>query len=260
MRDIRKKIIQALLEKGKEERIRDVRIGLGYTAVQLESGGTGVAFTFRQDLPGGCSVFRGLRPLSGRPAADLLFLLDSDEKVEVSVGLATVNALANPDLSEVQEQDILSVLPLFPEDTIGMVGYFGPLIPEIKKRGHRLYIFEQVNLPGEILPPEAAFELLPHCQVALITSTTILNNTLDPLLTASRFCRQVVLLGASTPFLPEVFQDTPVTLLSGIKVMDSEGLLRIVSEGGGRQQFKDKVKKINLPLSSEAFSLPLAGR
>jgi uncharacterized protein len=249
MADIRKKIIQSLQESGKEDRVKEVRIGLGYTAVQLESGRTGVAFTFRQDLPGGCSVFHGLRPLAGRKAGDLLPLLDSNEKIEAAVGLATVNALSNYQPCGALEGDILKILNIHPEDTLGMVGYFGPLVPELKKKVHRLHIFEKVDQPEEILPEEAAFELLPRCQVALITSTTLINNTLDVLLEASRSCREVVLLGASTPFVPKAFQDTPVTLLSGIEVLDSEGILQIVSEGGGMQFFQKKVKKINLPLT-----------
>jgi uncharacterized protein (DUF4213/DUF364 family) len=100
MADICKKIIQFLQESGKEDRGKEVCIGLGYTAVQLESDRTGVAFTFRQDFPGGCSVFNGLRPLSGRKAGDLLPLLDSNEKIEA----------------------------------VDMAGYFGPLVPKLSCR------------------------------------------------------------------------------------------------------------------------------
>ncbi len=245
MADIPKKIIQTLQESGREDRVKDVRIGLGYTAVQLESGRTGVAFTFRQDLPGGCSVFHGLRPLAGRKAGDLLPLLDSDEKIEAAVGLATVNALSNYQPCGAQEGDILKFLNLTSEDTVGMVGNFAPLVPELKKRVKYLHIFEQWDLPG-ILSEEAALDWLPRCHVALITSTTIINKTLEKLLKAAASCREVVLLGASTPFLPKAFRDTPVTLLSGIEVLDSERILQIVSEGGGMQFFKKNVKKINL--------------
>ncbi len=248
---IQKKIIQALQESGREDRVKDVRIGLGYTAVQLESGRTGVAFTFRQDLPGGCSVFPGLRPLAGRKVGDLLPCFDSTEKIEAAVGLATVNALSNYQPRGAQEGDILEFLNLTSEDTVGMVGYFGPLVLELKKKSRRLHIFEKVEQPGEILPEEVALKLLPRCQVALITSTTLLNNTLDAILEASRSCREVVLLGASTPFLPEVFRDTPVTVLSGIEVLDNKGILQIVSEGGGMQFFKKNVKKINLSVAKK---------
>ena len=66
------KIIKTLQARDTKERVKEVRLGLGYTAVQLESGHTGLAFTFRQDLPGGCSVFPGR---AGRPASGRAFVL-----------------------------------------------------------------------------------------------------------------------------------------------------------------------------------------
>ncbi len=243
---IREKIIQALGDKGRNEVVKDVRIGLGYTAVQLESDHTGLAFTFRQDLPGGCSVFHALRPLAGRPVEALLSFLNSDEKIEVTVGLAAANALINHQINGAEEGDILKVLDIHPGDEVGMVGYFAPMVPELKKRVKHLTIFEKWEHPGEILPEEVAFEQLPKCQIALITSTTILNNTIEPLLKAAASCREVVLLGTSTPLLKEAFKDTPVTMLSGIEVIDPKGILQMVSEGGGTRDFKNFVRKLNL--------------
>lgn len=38
--------------------VSDVRIGLGYTAVALDDGGAGVAYTFKDDLAAGCPALR----------------------------------------------------------------------------------------------------------------------------------------------------------------------------------------------------------
>jgi uncharacterized protein (DUF4213/DUF364 family) len=55
----------------------------------------GVAYTFRKEARNGCSVLHGLRPLSDRPASELLALLESPDPVEAGVGPACENALAN---------------------------------------------------------------------------------------------------------------------------------------------------------------------
>ena len=57
-----------------------------------------------------------------------------------------------------------------------------------------------------------------------------------------------VKLGPSTPLVPEVFVETPVTLLSGI-VIDDDVVLRVVSEGGSMRQLLPYVKKVNLRLN-----------
>ena len=106
----------------------------------------------------------------------------------------------------------------------------------------------ELEKEGDLLPEKEAYGLLPQCQVALITSTSIVNHTIDGLLDASRECREVVLLGASTPLLPEAFRNTPVTFLSGVIVNKANEILRIVSEGGGMRYFKNNIKKVNIRL------------
>ena len=56
---------KAALEKAEDIKVTDVRIGLGYTAVQLDTGSVGLAYTFRDKAESGCSVFQGKRPLAG---------------------------------------------------------------------------------------------------------------------------------------------------------------------------------------------------
>ena len=68
-----------------EQLVTDVRIGLGYTAVELASGRVGVAFTFREAVRGCCCACQGMHPLSGRPASDLLTFLDSADPIEAAI-------------------------------------------------------------------------------------------------------------------------------------------------------------------------------
>ena len=76
-------------------RITDVRIGLGYTAVQLSKGSVGLAYTFRDKTAQGCPVFPGTRPIAGRSLREVLGFLTSDDLLERTVGLAAANALFN---------------------------------------------------------------------------------------------------------------------------------------------------------------------
>lgn len=231
-----------------EESVRDVRIGLGYTAVLLESGATGLAYTLRDDLPGGCTVFRGARPLAGRKASECLAYLAASSSLEIAVGLATANALAARTLRGGCEGDVLDALELRPSDEVGMVGHFQPLMEALEHRVRALHVFELAPRAEGLLPGEAAAQWLPRCDVALITSTALLNGTLGGLLEAARGCREVALLGPSTPLVPQVFAGTPVTHLSGVEVTDPEGLLRVVSEGGGMRFFRGLVRKVVVPV------------
>ncbi len=90
--------------------------------------------------------------------------------------------------------------------------------------------------------------MLPECDVIIISSTTLINKTIDSLLDLSKDARETIILGATTPFLPHVFIKRGVTMLSGIEVTDKNRMLQIVSEGGGMRDFKGSIKKMSVLL------------
>lgn len=244
------RIREALQIEAAQARVVDVRIGLGYTAVRIDSESAGVAYTPREDLTHGCSVLHAAGSLAGRPATELLCLLESGRPLERTIGLATANAIvAARQPGAGLGGDILRVLALRPTDRVGMVGCFEPLIAPLQAQVASLTIFERSgDRAAGVQPAERALDLLPTCSVALITSTALITEGLDAFLEAAAECREVALLGPSTPLLPEVFADTPVTWLSGIRIEDSAKALRVVSEGGGTRDFSPHVQKVNLRL------------
>ena len=253
--------ILAELAEGKPLPVARVCVGRKYTAVVLGDGSVGVALTqLPEDL--GCCDEQALSPgdrlnaeavLQGvadevadlHTTTELLPLLSSSDPVRAAVALACVNALANREDVELLDGDILDHLEIRPSDTVGMVGLFRPLLSGLRSTVGTLHIFERRGGDG-LLPADEAVRMLPSCDVALITAATISNGTVDRLLEAASSCREVVLLGASTPFLPLVFKDSPVSWLSGSVVAGREQTLRVVAEGGGRREFNPFLKKGNL--------------
>jgi len=241
-------MLKLLAEKAQRRAVRDVRIGLGYTAVLLDDGACGLAYTFRDEAAEGCSVLQQAGTVAERSALAVAAWANALDAVTAAVGVATLNALIEPPASAL-EVDARELIRVRPNDVVGMVGYFGPLISFLQQHAARLHIFER--RPGQqrdVHPAWTAPILLPECDVVIITSASLVTRALDGLLERAVRARELVLLGPSTPMLPEVFAKRRVTLLSGVHVVDSAKLLRVVSEGGGTREFGMAVRKLALRL------------
>lgn len=237
-------IAEHALSLADELRATDIRIGLGYTAVALEDGRCGLAYTLHEKEYESCTVIAEAGTLAGRKASELVSWMKEPDETACAVGLATANALLGVPESAA-EADILDLIQIESEDRVGMIGYFGPLVTPIKKLARALHIFERKAIPDlEVLPDSAAEKLLPQCQVAIISATTLLNQTIDGLLSSCTGAREIAILGPTTPFVSEPFRKRGVTILSGVQVTNGPQVLRVVSEAGGTRSFGKAIRKL----------------
>ncbi len=248
--EIQQKLLTILAPAAASRKVDTVRIGLGYTAVRLDDGATGLAWT-PPPARGSCTHLDCAGALAGKPAGELLRNLIDERPLLRTLGLATANALLaarpHPDAILV---DALEPLGVTAQDHVGMVGYFGPLVRELKKIGCRLDIIELDSSRPDTLSPQAGRAVLAACDVAIITGTSLVTGTIDELLTSLGQPRAAVLLGPSSPFCPEAFANTGLTQISGARVVDGEGALRVVSEAGGTPLLKQYVAFETVPLRS----------
>jgi uncharacterized protein (DUF4213/DUF364 family) len=241
-------LIQALLERvreaAREREVADLRLGLGYSAVVLDDGRAGLAYTVGAERPGCCAVLDDAGTLRGRNAWELLEGAFSDNSLRASLGVATINALAPADPRRELEGDLLQHLRVAGEDRVGMVGYFAPFMP-LKDRVADFHVLEERELAEpHVHPAREAERILPRCSVVILTSVTIVNGTFEGLLRHAGRAREVALVGPSTPLIPEPFRRHRVTLLAGSRVRDVRRLLEIVSEGGGTRHLGPTLRKV----------------
>jgi len=247
---VRERIIQQLLPLAEQNSIFRVQAGLIYSAVQLDSGSIGVAYTFPDSCDCRAGDAGGRRPLAGSKASVALSGLGGKDLLASTLGLATANALlaSSPPSPDMCEEDVLESLQLRDGDRVCMVGCFLPLLNCLQARQISVTAVDQIPKPGS-LPAREAEQLLPRSQIAIITATSLINGTIDPLLELSRCCREVAVLGPSTPLLPAAFLGTPVSCLAGIRVREPEGVLQCIAEGQGFRVFKKYVRKVSIPLA-----------
>lgn len=237
-----------ILPKAKSLKVADLRIGLGYVGVRLDNDATGIAAVLFDALPHGCTIMSAAGNFAGSSAYNLLkYLIEGKNPLEVAIGLATANALIEPPPKDtVNDREATTYLNLQPGEKVAMVGLFAPLVERIRATGAILTVIEKNPQRLELLLPEAKTKALKECEVAIITATTLLNKTFEETINDLGKPRSVALLGPSTPLVPEIFSDTPVTHLGGAIVADSARVLQIISEGGGTPALRPYMRFVNL--------------
>ncbi len=230
-----------------KEKITDVRIGLGYTLVELADGRAGLAWTPDKNHVQSCTHMGHAGTLQGFTEKDLLMWLRDDSHLKRALGLATFNAVNSRVERVFNDQEAISQLGITETDHVVMVGHFAPLIPRIKKSGCRLEVIERNKQKGglELVDLRENYDPLSECDVAIITSTSIINNSVDTLLATLKNNRSAVMLGPSTPLCPEVFNTTRVSQLSGAFVADIPKVKNIISQGGGTKLLKKHLNFVN---------------
>lgn len=257
MKPIIEELIECALAWNSRERVVDIRVGLGYTAVKLESGKAGVACMLRHRLgKGTCSLLPQAGTLAGIEVGQAIPFFRSHNVVEASIGLAALNALidwtgdASSSFDEGSSNDeLVELLHIGPNDRVGMVGHIAPVVNSIRQHANACVVFDEGKSGQEGITDTAQQSaILPHCDVVILSATSLLNHTFDDLLTQASIAREIGVMGPSTPLLPEVFHARGVTLLAGRRITDANELLRIVSEAGGTKRFGPVSKKVNLVL------------
>ena len=226
--------------------VEEVRFGLSYVGVRLSGDRLGLAALLVHEFPPGCSILSEAGKLAGAKASGLLKnLVEGRNPLEKALGLATANALLHPGISG-DERDALLIMELTPNDRVAMVGLFSPLVPKIEATGAKLSIIEKNPARMEIPSRKTREKILCDCTVAIITATTLLNDTLEEVLNDLGRPRHVAVLGPSTPLCAEIFRGTTVNHLGGSLVRDTVKVMQIISEGGGIASMRPYLRFVNL--------------
>lgn len=124
-----------------------------------------------------------------------------------SLAIAAANALLPPphEATNMKGQDILS---LYARDKrVAVIGHF-PFVEKMAEAPGMFSAFSVLEInprPGD-LPAEKAAEVLPEADFIAITGTTLLNDTLENLLSLCRKEAHVMLLGPTAPFSSALFE------------------------------------------------------
>ncbi|MGB9629457.1 MAG: Rossmann-like domain-containing protein [Thermodesulfobacteriota bacterium] len=212
--------------KGMDFPVRSVHTCVFWTAVVSKH--CGLSSTFREEGPSHEKGVRDVGMLTQKTALELAEYAKSNNLLEASIGMATINSLIDIDESKCIEKNAFDIILEKGEGkNVAIIGHF-PWIPKLREKIKNLWVLEQRLREGD-LPASEADRILPECDVVGITGTSFINHTLEGLL---KLCKKayVVLIGPTSPLSPILF-DHGIDAICGSKVIDPDRLIRSISEG-----------------------------
>ena len=209
-----------------------------FGAIELQSGALGLSYLLLDDTlaaigAAGAAVV-GADPLDlargWRPGASA---------VQSALGFAAVNALTREHFDRAGfvpplATDSIGGLDPQPGESIGMVGYFAPLLKQVTARGARLTVLElRADLAGAHDGYTVTLDPLDlaGCTQVLCTSTVLLNHSLDRVRQACRDAQRFVLIGPGAACLPDPLFARGVTALGGTWIHDAPAFIEAVVRG-----------------------------
>ena len=242
-------------------RVERAVIGLFFTGVKLTTGHAGACATPIKSIPEAvcCPSSAMAMPfpgkLRGKPARDAIKEVFSDHGIRRGVGIATVNALAelcwerrpHPLVELRRGIDAFDANAFQPSDRTVVVGAFVPFLKELKRRKQPFLVLEKDpdTLKAEEMPfyrpAEMAREIVPEADVLLVTGTTLLNDTLEDLLSWARPEARVTVVGPTVGLLPDAFLQRGADILGGVRITQPDDFLELLAEGGSGYHFFGRV-------------------
>ena len=242
---INTKLYDIFLDKAAGSKIRNVTLGLGYTAVQTEDGGLGLSYTYFKNKQA-CTAFKEYADFEAVPADQLLAKIKSGNPLERSIALALINAL-NYQSAELLPEDrtnlkLLERLQIKKGTRAAMVGHIKPLEQKLLQKNARVEVIDQFNKTGS---EDSFFRYLQsEADVLLLTSTTLLNNSTEMIFSRAGRNIETAVLGPGTPMVPEAFDHLPVVMLCGTVPEDKENVLKTVRHGFGTKYIHKFSRKV----------------
>lgn len=226
-------ILEDILQYVKDDfPIHQILVGVHWTVVTSRY--CGLASTLCEPPPHHDNQARDVGRLHHKSARELAQYIFSDRLLEASLGMAAINSLIEVDESISEPLNAFDIIAEQGKGkVIGVIGHF-PFIPKLKAIADKLWVFEKRLQAGD-LPEEEMKHLLPSCDVVAISGTTLINHTFKNVLQSCRQDAFKVMLGASTPMIPLLF-DYGIDVLSGSRIIDPDLVFRCVSQGATFKQ------------------------
>ncbi|MCD8213651.1 MAG: DUF364 domain-containing protein [Campylobacter sp.] len=248
---------EILGEEALNLRVEHAVIGLFFTGVKLENGACGVSYTPLKSIGQAvcCPTSAGMMPNSGEIAGKsvryLLKDLESPAALKKTLAIAALNALGKACIDKARPQIKFNADPFerleIKQDSFSVI--IGALVPYIKFMMKKELDFRILELDKSTLkqnelkfylPASEAKNVVPRADNVIITATTLINDTLEELLSFKKQEAKAIVVGPTALTLPNALFARGADYVGGVYVRRADELLDVLAQAGSGYHFFGK--------------------
>lgn len=241
------RLFDYFIDKAQQVDVQFLSIGLGYTVVTTSNGGMGLSYTYFRNREC-CAVLKKDIDYEGQSAAILLGKITSEDPIERSMALALINALNYEFCAALPEdktnRKLIEHLRIGPDTHVGMVGHIEPLEQKLLDIGAQVEIIDHFKSMGSW--PDFSEKIKEWAEVLLITSTTILNDSIENIIDTASENVRIAVLGPGTPLVSGIFKPLNVKMLAGIHPVNQDEIIKLIRHGKGTRFIHRYSRKVYL--------------
>ncbi|HUY00478.1 MAG TPA: DUF364 domain-containing protein [Candidatus Deferrimicrobium sp.] len=258
------KLIEDLITRILEEidlntlRIKALSKGFRFTCTMLDDESCGLCFSvFNQEPLDSVECIKTASSVMDLDIGKVLQFAGNEEiNIEKVLGISVLNAVSQHIIKNKMDQynllfdgDPIEHIQFNSPDKVVMVGYIGGIFQKLQRQIQNITIIDDrlKNIQSPTFNTlESSQSCLNQADVVLITGSTIVNNTLETVLSWIMNAREIILVGPSAGIIPDSLFDRNVTMVSGMQVLNPLKVLQIIAEDGGTPHFKNYCRKYNI--------------
>lgn len=219
-----------------EQKIPNEKNANNFGAIQLEDNSIGIVFLNLSEKVKTKAGNYNRDLLVGKNPAEIAKKFSEKSLLSKTLALGAINAISQYLFKESTfpfdfTTNSLGLLDLNPNDKVGMVGFFPPLVKKIEKLGIPLVIIEKKE---GFLKETEKWEVsldpkrLQECNKILSTTTTVLNDSVDDILRYSSKASKISFIGPTGGFLPDPLFKRNVNVIGGTYVENATLFMELI--------------------------------
>jgi uncharacterized protein (DUF4213/DUF364 family) len=239
-------------------RIKALSKGFRFTCAMLDDGSCGLCFSiFNQEPLDSIECIKTASSLLDLDIGEILqFARNKEITIEKILGISVLNAVSQHVINQKMQyynllfdRDPIEHIKLHPTDQVVMIGYIQGIFQKLQQQIQNISVIDDrlENIQTTTIKnPESTQSCLYQADIVFIKGSTIVNDTLDTILSWITNAREIIVVGPSAGLIPDPLFDRNVTMVSGMQVLNPLKVIQIIAENGGTPHFKNFCRKYNI--------------